>query len=41
MFASFQRLADNPTLGQERNDLRPGLRIVLHLQHYYICYRIE
>ena len=41
LFASFQRVADNPTLGQERNDLRPGLRIALHLQHYYICYRIE
>jgi toxin ParE1/3/4 len=41
LFESFQRLADNPEVGHERGDLRPGLRIVLYLQHYYICYRID
>jgi toxin ParE1/3/4 len=41
LFESFQWLADDPRVGQERSDLRPGLRIALHLQQYYLCHRID
>ncbi len=41
VFESFQRLTDNPEVGVARDDLRSGLRILPHLQHYYICYRIH
>ena len=34
-FESFQRLADDPQVGQEGGDLRPGLRIAHHLQYYH------
>ncbi len=41
LFESFQRLADDPQVGLQRGGLRPGLRIALHLQHYYLCYRVD
>ena len=41
LFEAFGRLAESPEIGQLRDDLRPGLRIALHQQHYFICYRVQ
>lgn len=41
LFESFQRLSGTLEVGHKRDDLRSGLRVVLHMQHYHICYRID
>ena len=41
LFQAFERLAESPEIGQQRDDLRPGLRIALHQEHYFICYRVQ